>query len=84
MDLSLNDYETDLAKEWVKEVEFRKLGKKTTVALVTIKNDFEIIGTSACVNPDNFNEEIGNYYAYKDALKQLDPLVGFYRQSEGG
>jgi hypothetical protein len=64
----------------VKSAEFVKLGAKTTVCLLTVKNGFEIVGTSACVDPADFNEEIGNHFALVDALSKLDGFVGFARQ----
>lgn len=34
-------------------------------------------GESACVNPENYDEEIGTTIAYDNAFKQLWPLFGF-------
>lgn len=73
-------YEMELYKKWVMTVEYKKIGRKTTVALLTTEQGFEVVGTSACVDPNNFDAEIGEHYALKDALNKLDELVGFYRQ----
>jgi hypothetical protein len=78
----LNDYQKKLFDDWVSKVEFGRMGKKTTACLITLENGFEIVGTSACVNPEDFNPEIGKYYALVDALNKLDEHVGFYRQVE--
>ena len=74
--------EMDLYKEWVMTVEYTQIGRKTTVALLTTEEGFEIVGTSACVDVASFNREIGEHYALKDALRQLDTYVGFYRHLE--
>lgn len=78
----LTQYEKKLLEDWVVSQEYQIMGKKTTVCLLTAKNGFEIVGTSACVDPKNFNEEIGRFYALKDALDKLDEVVGFYRQCQ--
>lgn len=62
-------------------VEFVKMGKKTTVCLITLTTGFEIVGSSACVNPTDFDEEIGEELAYKDALNKLEELDAFLRQA---
>lgn len=65
---------------------FRNLGgalKQTgpaanvTLCVFILKNGFVIIGKSACVNAENFNEEIGRKLAREDAIKQLWPFLGF-------
>lgn len=82
MELNLTEYQSTLLEKQVSGVTFHKLGNKTTVALLTANNGFEIVGTSACVNPADFNESIGQHFALVDALNILDGFVGFARQSE--
>jgi len=50
-----------------------------TVTIVTIKldNGYSVRGESACVNPENFDAEIGYKIAYDNAFKQLWALFGF-------
>ena len=79
----LTEYEQKLYDEWVDDVEFDKVGKKTTYCLLIVKKGFEVVGTSACVDPANFVVELGQKYALKAALKKLDELQGFYRQLAG-
>ncbi|UUV46147.1 hypothetical protein [Bacillus phage vB_BanS-Thrax2] len=80
MNLELNDFQKDLMETSVKHVEYLKLGQKTTVAFITVKNGFEIVGTSGCVNPKDFNFEIGKHFALVDALTQLGKFQGYHRQ----
>jgi hypothetical protein len=52
-------------------------GSNTTVCLITLKNGFTVTGESACVDPANFDEHIGQTVAFKDARSKLWPLLGF-------
>ena len=78
--MNFTNYELDLYKKWVMTVEYKKVGRKTTIALVTTEQGFEIVGTSACVDAAKYDAALGEDYALKDALKKLDQHVGFYRQ----
>lgn len=48
-----------------------------TICSITLDNGYSVRGESACVDPANFNEEIGQRYAYDNAFKKLWPLFGF-------
>lgn len=80
MELKLTEYQESLFDSYVENAEAYKLGQKTTVVILTLHNGFELVGTSACVNPADFNEEIGSHYALVDALDKLDGFAGFLRQ----
>lgn len=82
-EMKLTDYQSNLMGEWVDSATYQKMGEKTTVCLLKLKNGFEIVGTSACVNPADYNREIGEHYALTDALSELDGYAGFYRQMQG-
>jgi len=57
--------------------QYVRLGKKTTICFLTLQNGFEIVGTSACVDPANFDEEKGRYWARKEAFNKIWPLEGY-------
>lgn len=78
--LRLNDFQRKTLDEVVVSVDYEKKGLKTTIAFVTCKNGYEVVGTSGCVNPKDFNFEIGKHYALVDALNQIGKLEGYYRQ----
>ena len=42
----------------ISEEQDYKLGNKTTCVLLILKNGFEVIGTSACVDPGNYDHEV--------------------------
>ena len=57
--------------------EFVKVWEKTTVCLLTLNNWFEIVGLSHVFNKDNFNEEIWQEEAYKDAYNKAVEFIAF-------
>lgn len=67
-------------KEWAVSADFFRAGQKTTVCLVTLVNGFELVGTSACVDPSDFNEDMGKRLSLDDAIKQLHSHSAFVRQ----
>jgi len=67
----------DIAKE-----EFARIGEKTTICCLTLDNGFEVIGSSACVDPADFDVEAGRTWARKVAMDRLEEFEGFVRQQE--
>jgi hypothetical protein len=48
-----------------------------TICVLVLRNDFTVIGTSACASPANFNAEIGRRLARERAIDQIWPLLGY-------
>lgn len=48
-----------------------------TICCLTLKNGFNITGTSACASPDNFNKELGEKIAYDKARDQIWAFEGY-------
>lgn len=71
----------DIEGAIVKEESF-KLGLKTTVVLLTLKNGFEVIGKSGCVDPSNYDHELGVKYARERALNEVWMLEGYALQNK--
>lgn len=62
----------------IKRIEFHHLpGTTVTVCNITLDNGYSVRGESACVSPENYDPEIGNHYAKKQAFDKLWPLFGF-------
>lgn len=67
-----------------------KAGTTLTRCTITLDNGFVEEGKSACVDPANFNPDVGRTWAYKDAIGKLEPMFGFmlaedrYRATCGG
>lgn len=62
----------------IASVDYSVLPKSTvTVCNITVDNGFSVRGESACVDPANFNREIGEKIAHDNAYAKLWPLFGF-------
>ncbi|WP_443867037.1 Gp49 family protein [Megamonas funiformis] len=66
---------------FISKVEAIKMGDKTTVVQATCKNGFTIIDGSACVDPNNFNMEIGKECCMEHIKDKVWKLLGFLLQS---
>lgn len=53
----------------------------TTVCLLTLRNGFGVVGTSACAAGQNFDKEIGQVIARKSARELIWPLLGYALRS---
>lgn len=70
----------EMIEQMIETIEYSKLGKKTTVCLMTLKNGFEIVATSSCIDPKDYDQEVGNKIALEKAMDKLWELEG-YRNS---
>ena len=52
-------------------------GTSVTVCLLTLKNGFTTVGSSACASPLNFDAEIGKRVARFNAREKIWPLEGY-------
>lgn len=79
--------EVDIESEIVNEY-YRNLGgavkasensslHNTTICALELRNGFTIVGKSACVYPELYDEDKGRELARKDAIRQVWPLLGF-------
>jgi hypothetical protein len=59
------------------EVKFHRLGPTLTHCSLHLDNGFVVTGESACVDPANYNREIGEKIAWDNAFAELWPLFGF-------
>ena len=66
----------DLIRHIVKH-EYHDMGKKTTVCLLTLDNGFEVVGTSSCIDPKNYDQRTGAAIAYENAVEKLWELYWF-------
>lgn len=81
---SLNNYY--LTQEYIDGVilteEYATIGKKTVVCVLTLENGFEVVGSASCIDPENFDFEIGQELAYEDAVNQIWKLEGYLLQQD--
>jgi hypothetical protein len=58
--------------------EFTRLpGTNVTICAMTVKNGFVIIGKSACVHAEDYDQAIANKVAHEDAIGQLWQFEGY-------
>jgi hypothetical protein len=48
-----------------------------TICVITLDNGFTLTGESACADPANYREDIGQKIAYDMAERKIWPLLGF-------
>jgi len=60
---------------------FHAVFDKQCIATAKLSNGFTIVGQSACVDPANYDEEIGLDLAKKDIERQLWSLEGYLLQN---
>lgn len=62
----------------VKRVDYRIVPDTTlTVCTLILENGFTVTGESACVDPKQFNQAMGEQIAFTNALEKIWPLEGY-------
>lgn len=59
------------------KVTYTKLSDKMTHCLITLPNGFQVTGESACVDPANYVQAIGEGIALDNAVEKLWELEGY-------
>lgn len=50
---------------------------RTTICQITLENGYTVEGQSACVSLENYNQHLGEKYAYENALEKVWALEGY-------
>lgn len=62
----------------IDKVEYWKVpGVPTTVCCIVLKNGFTVVDHAACVDPENFDEEIQKRLSFSKARDKIFPLLAF-------
>jgi len=61
----------------IKSRDFHRIGETVTICNITLDNGYSVRGESACVNPENYDQAIGEKISFDNAFRQLWPLFGF-------
>lgn len=56
---------------------FNRVTPTVTIAIIQLDNGFQVTGESACVNEANYNQQIGETIAHRNAFGKLWCLFGF-------
>jgi hypothetical protein len=68
---------TDLNAKVKNAAYIRLPDSTTTLCQITLENGFTVTGTSACVDPADFNQATGEHYAFEKAFETLWDLEGY-------
>lgn len=74
--------ERKLTKEFLESeidtVEYNRFGDTNTHCTIKTKSGFSFTGESACVDPNNFDQKIGEKFAYENAFEKMWMPYGFW------
>lgn len=67
----------------IKNTQYARLPDSTmTICVLYLHNGHVVLGKSACVDPEAFNQAEGEKYAFEDAINNLWPLEGYLLQED--
>lgn len=64
------------------KIEVSKMGEKTTVVHCTLPNGFELVASSACVDPKDYAENVGKAVCMEKITDDVWKLLGYAHQQE--
>lgn len=70
-----------MVDEFISYTETLTLGKTTTIVRCVLRNGFEIIESSSCIDPKNYSEEIGHKICMNKIKDKTWELLGFLLQT---
>ncbi|MGQ1786331.1 Gp49 family protein [Saccharicrinis sp. GN24d3] len=71
----------EVLNEAIELVEFKRMGKKMVICLITTKNGHEIIGQAGIVDHRKFDVSLGEKFSLVDAKNNLANLLAYQAQS---
>lgn len=67
-------------KKFITNVDVTTIGEKTTVVNVRTRSGFNIVRHFSCVDPKDYNEELGKQYAMEKVINDVWAHLGFVFQ----
>ena len=74
----MNKITVEFLNSEIANVEYLRPVGTLTICVITTKDGFTFTGESACVDPGNFNQEIGEKIAYDNAFEKMWLPYGFW------
>lgn len=73
-----------MVEDFIKETYVFTIGEKNTIVRVVLVNGFELVESSACVDPANYDESIGRDICLEKIKDKIWFLLGFLLQTGVG
>lgn len=70
-----------MVDEFISYTETHSLGDRTTVVRCVLRNGFEIVESSSCVDPKNYSEQMGHDICMEKIKDKVWELLGFLLQT---
>ena len=70
-----------MVEDFIRETWTETLGEKTTVVRAALRNGFEIVESSSCVSPENYDEAMGREICLEKIRDKVWMLLGFLLQT---
>lgn len=70
-----------MVDEFIAFTETTTMGNRTTVVRCVLRNGFEIVRSSSCVDPKNYSKDIGHEICMKEIKNKIWELLGFWLQT---
>lgn len=70
-----------MVEDFLRETWTETLGEKTTVVRARLRNGFEIVESSSCVSPENYDEAMGREICLEKIRDRVWELLGFLLQT---
>lgn len=70
-----------MVDDFIVAKEVSTLGDKVTVVRATLRNSFELVESSACVSPENYDEKLGAKICMEKIEEKVWFLLGFLLQT---
>lgn len=67
--------------DFIKTVDISTVGTKTTLVRATLVNGFEILESSSCVDPKNYDEKLGSEICLSKIKDKIWAYLGFMLQT---
>lgn len=80
IDTSNNTVTKENVDSFIKRIDIQVMGNKTVVVQATLVNGFVIVESSSCVDPKNFDINIGKDICMKKIKDKVWMLLGFLLQ----
>ena len=74
----MNKITKEFLESEIISVEYNRLQGTLTHCAITVKSGFTFTGESVCVDPNNFDQELGKKFAYEQALDKMWMPYGFW------